>query len=271
MHEFPPDLDNPWIDIAETEDEISLSTGNHSLGEFDYSSLEEFINLGAMITESNMNSFNTDPTTDHLASEPNQGNIGISEHSAAIDATVVSNEILRRPTSIPEDFVENNVSGISVNHSFFEVLETSFSSKTRFEPSVFSRDDPTSTLVLSLSDSPNGVVPEMPQPLLESPVGTNVKPNSRKRQLEEGSSPVSAEGIVSVSNNINGQSCTCTGEETPRGGGPSKKLRLFDQEKDLEKENKELNAKVKELSASVEFLRNCIVSKLKGQCYFCKK
>ena len=374
------------VTAEEGEEEIPPPTED-LLGELDDLFPEEFINLGTMTTESNMNSLNTDPTTDHLASEDNQGNIGISEHSAEIDATVVLNEILGRHTSIPEGFFENIVSGVSVNDLSHEALETSFSSETRFEPSVPSRDDYTSSVVqlrfdstsgmvpemsqflqgsavdflasernqgnigisehspendcnvmlnenpesatslpegfventvcgvsvsdLSLaalgtsfssetrfepsvlsrddstsvlsrndsnntvvvlsSDSPNGVVPEMPQSLPESPVGTNVKPNmSRKRPLEEDSSPVSAEGIVPASKKKKGQSCSSTGEETPRVRGPSKKVRLLDQEKELKKENEELKAEVEELSAHIKFHKNYITSKLGGQCYFCK-
>ncbi len=296
LGDFFHDLDNLGIDnilfetTTEGEEEI-LSPTEDLLGEFDYLFPEGFINLGTMTTESNMNSLNTDPTTDHLASEHNQGNIGISEHSAEIGATVMLNEILERPTSISESFVENNVSVVSVNDLSLEALETSFSSETTFEPSVLSRDDSTSvlsrddstsvlsrddstsvlsrddsasvlsrddstsTLVLLSSDSPNGVVPKMPQPFPESPVGTNVKPNSRKRQLEKDSSPVPAEGIVPASKEKKGQSCSCTGEETPRVGGPSKEVRLLNQE-ELKKENEELRAKVQELSAFVKAHEN---------------
>ena len=46
---------------------------------------------------------------------------------------------------------------------------------------------------------------------------------------------------------------------------------MLEQEKQLEKENEELNGKLEELSREVEFLRNYIVSKLKGQCPRCEK
>jgi hypothetical protein len=317
---------------AEEGEEAFPSLTEDLLGELDELFPEEFMNLGTMPTESNMNSFNTDPITDHMYHE----NIWTFEHSAEIDTTMVFNDIAERSTSTSflEGHVDNIVSGVSVNDLSLEDLGTSFSSEKSFEPNVLSRDDSSSTVVQGVTlqvpsslpnqspvdttivtvldktnvkpngypsacclaaesnpanhgvpepslelDYPSGVVPEMSQSL---PVGTNVEPNSSKRPLEEDSNSV--ESIVPASKKKKGQCCRCTDEETvldkivekeksssSRVRGPSKIVRLSNQEKKLEKENKELNAKVQELSASVEFLRNYIVSKLKGQCYFCKK
>ncbi len=289
-----------------------------------------------------LNSLNTYPITDNVASEPNHENIWNSEHSAENDYTELSNEITERATSTPEGSVENTVSGVPVNDLSLEDLGTSFSSETRFAPSVLSRDDYTSNVVQVRFDSTSGMVPEMSQflqgsainflsselnqgnigisehcpeidcnvmlnenpesattlpegfventdsgvsvsdfplaalgtsfssetrfvpstlsrgSLPESPVGTNVKPNSRKRPLEEDSSPVPAEGNVSAS-------------RKKRVRAPSKKERVLNLKmKELENENKESKAEVKELSESVEFFKNYITSKLRGQCYFCK-
>jgi predicted RNase H-like nuclease (RuvC/YqgF family) len=72
-----------------------------------------------------------------------------------------------------------------------------------------------------------------------------------------------------------GQPCSSKDEETVpdkiRVRGPSKKKCVLEQAKQLEKENEELNGKVEELSREIEFLRNYIVSKLKGQCPRCEK
>jgi hypothetical protein len=111
----------------------------------------------------------------------------------------------------------------------------------------------------------------------------NVEPNSRKRPLEENSN--SAKGVAPASKKIMGQPCSSRDEETvpdnivknrkkntaSRVRGPSKKPCVLEQEKQLEKENEELNGKVEELSREIEFLRNYIASKLKGQCPRCEK
>ncbi len=327
---FIYDINFPVQNVtAEEGEEAFPSLTEDLLGELDELFPEEFMNLGTMSTESNMNSFNTDPVTDHMHHET-------FEHSAEIDTTVVFDDIPERSTSTSflEGHVDNIVSGVSVNDLSLADLGTSFSREKSFEPNVLSRDESNSTVVKGVTmqvpsslptqspvdttivtvcckmnvepngypsasclatecnpanhgvpepslefDHPSGVVPEMPQSL---PVGTNVEPNSSKRPLEEDSNSV--EGIVPASKKKKGQCCRCTDEETvpdkfvekeksssSRVRGPSKIVRLSDQEKKLEKENEELNAKVQELSASVEFLRNYIVSKLKGQCYFCKK
>jgi septin family protein len=111
----------------------------------------------------------------------------------------------------------------------------------------------------------------------------NVEPNSRKRPLEENSN--SAKGVAPASKKIMGQPCSSRDEETvpdnivknrkkntaSRVRGPSKKQCVLEQEKQLEKENEELIGKLEELSREIEFLRNYIASKLKGQCPRCEK
>lgn len=297
--------------LDEIPDEILLPTENllRTMEKRDHVFNEKFLNLTKVSEKSNMNTKHTTDNLDSQANVGTvEYNVELDTITVPI---VTPDTLSKTPVNTAKSgvFVNNHscslVQSDMPSESIKTTIEPSADCIAGFPPAQSSLQCNMISQPSPSYESTSAPVSGIPLSLPGSFESTFENLDNRKRNFVEASKPAEAmvsackkrveqpcsskdvgsfvdEGIfplfavaasASVSSTVDDEmrSVATTLGRTPRVCGPSKEARLNMLENWLERENEELKAQVQELSREIEFLRNYIVRKLRGQCYYCKK